>query len=216
MGHVLGLRHNFAGSTEGTITLAERDRMLKQYLTTGDYEMHEDKFLSRSIMDVFNAGDDALAGAQIRKIMRADKIGSGRLAAIYRHDKEAIDFGYFDKPMPGDTAFCTDDDLQTFLDCRRWDATATGVEFSAHRLNSVMSQMAIILADTFITALDPKRNGSPLRPDDIALASRNVLKVIAVYAKELFQWFSHSSRSALVEKNLPAYGPQTEQQIGNA
>lgn len=209
MGHVLGLRHNLAASTTGTITLAERNALLKSYLKTGKYDLSHDKYFSHSIMDVFTAADDAIVGAQIRELMRSDDIKDSRLRKIYRYDQEAIDFGYFNKPMPGDTPFCTDDDIPVYIDCRRWDASNTAVLYSSERLHSMMTQIAIIMADTFINAIDPQRNGGPVRVADIPLTSKNVVKVVDLYVKELFLWFSKGSRSVLVESKLPAYGLQT-------
>lgn len=212
MGHVLGLRHNLAASTAASMTLEERADILKAYLRSGEYDFDASKFFSRSIMDVFTAGDDAMVGAQMRKLMQTDDVSNSRLRTIYRYDQQAIDFGYRNQAMQGDTVFCTDEDIQLYIDCRRWDAGSASLQFNSERLNNMMTQIAIILADTVITSIDPKRPGGPLRIDDIPLTSRNVMKVLEVYAKELYVWFNKNSRAVAIEAVLPAYGPQGSEQ----
>ncbi len=44
VGHVLGLRHNLAGSTEGNMSLSLREPLLKDYLHTGVLDVHQDLF----------------------------------------------------------------------------------------------------------------------------------------------------------------------------
>lgn len=216
MGHVLGLRHNLAASTNGNISLAERDAILKSYLQTGEYHFEPHKYFSRSIMDVFSAADDALVGAQIRQLLRTDEITSSRLKDIYQYDQQAVAYGYYNQPMAGNLAFCTDDDIVRYLDCRRWDISDTPTLFAANRLNNMMTQVAIVLADTIISAIDPNRVGGALPVRDIPLTDRSVLKVMEQYAKELFSWYSQKARSAQIEARFAAFGPQNEEEINRA
>ncbi len=216
MGHVLGIRHNLAASTLGSITLAERDAALKNYLQSGQYKIDAKKFISRSIMDVFSAADDALVGAQIREILATDKVDNSRLATIFSFDKQAIEFGYFNKPMLGDVAFCTDEDTSKYLDCRRWDVSATPISFASSRLNGILNQVVIMLADTFILAIDPARKGGPIPLKDISLSNTGVMKLVDSYAKELLAWFSEKARSIQIESRFSAFGPQNEAAIRKA
>lgn len=212
-GHVLGLRHNLASSTQG-ISLNERKELLRSYLQTGDGELLEKPF-SRSIMDVFSAADDAIIGAQLRKLSASD-YKSSQIQEIYKYDKQAIDFGYFNKPMPGDMAFCTDEDMEKFLDCARWDISDTSILFASSRLNNSLDQISITLADTFIRAIDPKRKGGPIKIQDVPLNTNGVMNILSQYTKDLFSWHFKNSRSIAVESKLPALGPHNFQQINQA
>ena len=89
MGHVLGLRHNLAGSTEGNMSLADRDYALRAYLHTGKSNLNAEAFLSRSIMDVFSAADDALVGSQIRGLLQSEAIQNSKLAYLYDYDRQS-------------------------------------------------------------------------------------------------------------------------------
>lgn len=216
MGHVLGLRHNLAGSTDGNISLAERDIAMKNYLVTGAYGLSHDRVFSRSIMDVFSAADDAITGAQIRELMNSDPITNSRLKHVYAFDKQAIDYGYDDQPMPGNMSFCTDDDITRFLDCRRWDISNSPLLFASQRLNNMLNQVALVMADTFALAIDPSRKGGALRVKDIPLTDKGVLKVVDENVKEVFLWFNERARSTHTETAWPAYGPHNQKEITRA
>lgn len=216
MGHVLGLRHNLAGSTDGNISIAERDKAMKNYLVTGVYGLSHEQVFSRSIMDVFSAADDAITGAQIRELIESDSVSSSRLKQIYAFDTQAINYGYHGEPMVGDMSFCTDDDISRFLDCRRWDISNTPLLFAAQRLNSMLTQVAIVMADTFALAIDPARKGGPLTISDVPLTDRGVLKVVEDNVKEVFLWFNQRARSTQIETKYQAYGPHAQKEITDA
>lgn len=212
MGHVLGLRHNLAGNLSGTMSLAEHDSVLKSYLETGEFNRGHESYLSSSIMDVFSAADDALVGAQMRVLIH-DDISNSKLAHMYAHDKMAIDVGYFGKPITKHLPFCTDEDIGTYLDCRRWDTGNKPLMFNTQRQSSLMTQIAIMLADTFMITLNPDRAGGPMTVNDIPLTNAVVLKVVEQYVKDLLAWFDDNARSVQIESLFTALGPHNRQEI---
>lgn len=214
MGHVLGLRHNLAASTDTNMSLIKRNQLLESYLSTGHYDA-DDEALSTSIMDVFSAADDALIGAQIRQMLGHDP-HEGRLSSVYSYDKQAINHGYFLKPMLKDRAFCTDDDMERYLDCERWDVGNKPLLFSSFTLHNIMNQVSVALADTMIKAVDPNRGGGRVDIRDVPLNSDGTLKVLSQYLKDLFLWFNENSRSIKVEKEFPAFGPHNQKEINKA
>jgi len=215
LGHVLGLRHNMASSTAGNVSLLERKEALKTYLADAKPVLGSDKFLSRSIMDVFSAADDGLMGAQIREL-RNENLKTSKLKDIYLYDKQVIDYGYFDKPMTSNTPFCTDDDLKTYLDCRRWDVSSTSTLFAAQKLNGTFLQIAMVMAETFMNALDPDRKGGPIRIKDVPLGSANILKALQANIVDLYSWFNKDARSILIESQFGALGVHNRDAINKA
>lgn len=213
MGHVLGLRHNLAGSLLG-ISLSARKNALKSYLRNGEYSLPLTEVFSSSIMDVFSAVDDAIIGAQIRKLL-ADDENKAHIKDIFQYDKQALDYSYFKKPMLKNMAFCTDEDMEKFLDCSRWDISNTPVVFASNRINSAFEQIATSLADTIIKVIDPERKGGPQSVNDISLDTTEVQKIIEGYVKNLFSWLKKDARSVLVEKDFEALGVQNQEMIAN-
>lgn len=215
MGHVLGLRHNLAGSTQGNLSFKDREAALKKYLPSGSYGLDHTRYLSTSIMDVFGAADDALVGGQIRDLIN-DNIEDSRLGKLFKYDREAIRYGYHDEPMSNTLAFCTDDDVATYLDCRRWDAGPRSFEYTIHRLSSLMTQISIVLADAVANAVDPQRLSGPIAVGDISFNARTVAKISDSYIKEVFSWFNKTSRSVVEETQFTAFGLTNQQNINEA
>ena len=129
---------------------------------------------------------------------------------------KAIGFGYNNIPMRGDIAFCSDDDIPKYQDCLRWDVSSTPILFASSRLNNILNQAAILLADTFIMSIDPERKGGSLKVRDIPLTHEGMLKILDQYVKELFQWFNQKARSVRIEAHFDAFGPQNKEMITNA
>lgn len=213
MGHVMGLRHNLASSTASNISINERALMLKNYLKDGKPPLGKDKYFSHSIMDVFSAADDALMGSQIRELLEEADLKNSSLPKLYRHDVQAIKYGYFDENMPGNTPFCTDQDIPLFLDCQRWDVSNTPMLYAASRLNAMPAKVASVLAETFIQSIHPERKGGPLTVFDVGVSNKKVLKTVETHLKSLFFWFHRKSRSAQIEAQHPAFASYNEDEI---
>lgn len=116
LGHALGLRHNFAGSSSAKVSTEEIYESAKNYLR--DLE-HRGLETSTSIMDYVTGIDDVLMAARIKH-------------APLAYDKMAMDWAY----SKGDQAldekislYCTDDDIAVansqglqVYGCERFDA----------------------------------------------------------------------------------------------
>ena len=119
VGHTLGLRHNFAGSTHTNISHDKWEELTKMYFLSGI--VPEGIYPSSTVMDYTPSFSAAIQGGMIRL---------GREALEY--DKKAIEWGYSDDldweeidfPL-----FCTDDHkaLGIFQDCKTWDYMANPV-----------------------------------------------------------------------------------------
>ena len=87
VGHVLGLRHNFAGNLVNDIHRVVYENHWNNYLESG--EVPSDMAISSSIMDYHSIKDDMMLGRQIR---------SPETAAL-SHDKLAVEFLYGGKTL---------------------------------------------------------------------------------------------------------------------
>ena len=116
VGHVLGLRHNFAASTQTDLNNHNYDEVLQNYIKTGT--LPQDFVLSSSVMDYYPNLVDALHGAHIRK--KGNPL-------IY--DREAILHLYYSEsnPLLFTSPFCSEDhmDHETgrsyYQDCNEHD-----------------------------------------------------------------------------------------------
>jgi len=112
IGHTLGLRHNFAGSTSTTITPELLPAVQKTYFLTG--ELLSEMTPGSTVMDYTPPMGSAMIGAHIRQG-----------GAALEYDKQAITWGYSqaraeDMQFP---RFCTDTHRAKgiYHDCKVWD-----------------------------------------------------------------------------------------------
>ena len=85
VGHVLGLRHNFAGSLDADMSPKELDTFIKDYIVGNDLEKYVDRTTSSSSMEY----TEFKAAVFIGWKMKAQNMP-------LEHDKAAIRWGYFD------------------------------------------------------------------------------------------------------------------------
>ena len=120
IGHTLGLRHNFAASTQTDLNNDNYDETIQRYIKKG--ELPENFTLSSSVMDYFPHLVGSLIGAHIRH---------KRPPMIY--DKEAIRYLYFKdgNPFFFTSPYCSEDHFDPnassertsyYQDCNEFDA----------------------------------------------------------------------------------------------
>ncbi|MCB0417687.1 MAG: zinc-dependent metalloprotease, partial [Bdellovibrionales bacterium] len=98
VGHLMGLRHNFAGSLHTkNYPIAERTHLMKRYLA--EKSVPEDVQVSSSVMDYLPFQEDVLAGHMI-----------AHTKDILDYDRKAIEILYGDREIPASEVplFCTD------------------------------------------------------------------------------------------------------------
>ncbi len=113
MGHVLGLRHNFAGSSVRTSTDAQLMTAKLNYLAGKHTELLAS---STTVMDYTNSIETAMNGAVI-------------LNTVLPYDKLAIDWGTFGKGFAGENnQYCSDEHIllatsaqKSIYGCERFD-----------------------------------------------------------------------------------------------
>ncbi|MBI2603283.1 MAG: zinc-dependent metalloprotease [Deltaproteobacteria bacterium] len=127
VGHVLGLRHNFAGNLAANFGAKDRQATFQRYLdgNTGG------TVVTSSVMDYLALKESVIAGSLLKTESKAN---------VY--DEQAIQGLYFgaNYSRSGLALFCTDEDVGAFIDCNRW---RTGENAFTHAAQS---------ADEFIHA----------------------------------------------------------------
>ena len=87
VGHVLGLRHNFAGSLDGTLSRKELDDWFKAYVTGKPMDAYTNKLTGSSVMDYNILQSAVFIGWRMRALKEA-----------LPHDRAAIALGLFQHP----------------------------------------------------------------------------------------------------------------------
>lgn len=118
MGHVMGLRHNFAGSYYNGVDDGTHLEKTREFLTAGTIAPLA---LSTSIMDYANAVDDVMNGKYL-------------LTGVMTYDQNVIDWGYKGDESKKSLPFCTDGetdgDLKS-IGCDVFDSSRHPMAFAA-------------------------------------------------------------------------------------
>ena len=144
IGHTIGMKHNFAGSSQTDLNIENYDETVQNYLKTD--HLPENFQFSSSVMDYTTRMGSAFVGAHIRK---------KRPALSY--DRDAIQYLYLGKGHPFffSSPYCSDEHftypeleeggspfssppLPIYQDCERLDAFANPTAWHYHQLSQIV------------------------------------------------------------------------------
>ncbi len=205
VGHVLGLRHNFAGSLDTTVSHERLEKWLNAYLKQEDLSEFENDYTANSIMDyqVFVAA--ALTGAKMRTT-----------ETVLPHDRRAILWGYYDDREVAEkkTLYAADRDTGTWDDVNVFDYGADPVVTSYAAISDAVRQLPNALIEQFIRAKAPRdpRDQIPLEEVNLSFSARSV----GFELRDLLQWFGSSARSLTVERQFDFVGPLNRKEVQQA
>ncbi|MCB0403357.1 MAG: zinc-dependent metalloprotease, partial [Bdellovibrionales bacterium] len=155
VGHLMGLRHNFAGSLHTkNYPISERTNLMKRYLA--EKTVPEDVQVSSSVMDYLPFQEDVLAGHMIAKTKD-----------ILDYDRKAIEILYGDRKIPAKEVplFCTDTNVGGFVDCNRFDYGSSIVEYGTSSTQEAIDGLPYALLEKFIAAVAPLAGATPAEVD---------------------------------------------------
>ena len=145
IGHNLGLRHNFAGSTAARFDFHQRNAMFEAYVDEGDYPA--DAVGSSSVMDYSRFVEATMAGGRMRRNLEPGMYDILMTRMLYNAEIPTRN----EIPL-----FCTDDHVWAganagiWQDCKKWDVGASplvpGAVFGQTRLRNA----AYYLLEDFI------------------------------------------------------------------
>lgn len=204
VGHLLGLRHNFAGSLRTRNYPVDRRREIFRNYVERDV-VPADLETASSEMDYLPLEESALHGQQMRTLP----------GSMYPHDRLAIEMLYGGKtPALKDVPpFCTDSGVSKYSDCRRFDAGDSLLEFAAEAAQTSVQRLPNSLLETFIAIKSPLP-WERARP--IASANFDPEKIAAnlmAPMAEMMESFAPSRRSLLVARDFPFIGALNKEEV---
>ncbi len=141
VGHTLGMRHNFAGSLATNIEDTKREETYLQYITDG--KTPEGVIPSSSVMDYQPFQEGVLTGDLIARSTKA-----------LDYDEKAIQILYFDKKydLASMPLFCTDSQLDKFIDCATFDYGKSEFDFIKSSEKRAFDTLPYVLMERYIAA----------------------------------------------------------------
>ena len=191
IGHVLGLRHNFAGSTQTDLTLENYDQTIRNYIETG--EVPEDFVISSTSMDYFPVIVDGLVGAKIR--LKHPPMS---------YDRDAVRFLYLGEgnPLLFSSPYCSDEEAGAFLyqDCNQFDTFANPTAWHYHQMSEMLSYFPSQIVEGY-QALEKSLSTTSKKYDDpheffqkYPLTPKNDAAILSHYFKRMAQSISQEAK----------------------
>ena len=174
VGHVLGLRHNFAGSLGINYTREERQRYFKNYLK--DLKVPSTVVPGNSIMD-YNAYEESVFMGNRMRVGQEKLLDYDKMAIHHLYVKgvegstkgsskmPSSDFNEYNRPL-----FCTDSHRLDFVDCDIFDVFASPVEEAVHTLNNRVRNLPGRILERFARAKDPSAGKHPWPLEKVSLS----------------------------------------------
>ena len=197
VGHILGLRHNFAGSLAATLTSQELDDWFKAYLLGQPLDAYTNKLVSSSIMEYTVFKGSVFVGWQ----MRANK-------HILPHDHAAIAWGYNDsaEARTNKLLFASDEDSFVYGDVKTFDYGPTPVVGAYSDAAQLISLLPNSVIETFIRARAPQNIHDRLPLEQVNLDYTVTARQIAGEFAGQLLWFRSETRSLSVENQFDYIG----------
>lgn len=144
MGHIMGLRHNFAGSMVNEWKGLEQEDIVRQYIKEGTFSADIKMPLS-SVMEYASTEDYLIVGSMMKT--------AGSPALDY--DYYVIQWGYFgsdERPVYEGHPFCTDSQIGMSQDCAVNDSGGHIVERNSYLSTSGLEGIPLQLAERYLIA----------------------------------------------------------------
>lgn len=197
VGHVLGLRHNFAGSLAATLSRKDLDAWFKAYITGQPLDAYTNKLTSSAMMEytVFKGG--AFIGWRMRTVKEP-----------LPHDRAAIQWGYYDsqEARTNKLLFASDEDSLRYGDVRTFDYGPDPVVNAYAETASLIEFLPNNVIETFIRARAPRNPQDRIPLELVNLSYNSIARELANQFADELLWFRSETRSLRVERQFDFIG----------
>ncbi|HWY29579.1 MAG TPA: zinc-dependent metalloprotease [Candidatus Acidoferrum sp.] len=197
VGHILGLRHNFAGSLGATLTSKELDDWFNAYLSGRPLDSYTNKIASTSVMEYTVFKGAVFTGWLMRTVKQP-----------MPHDHAAIAWGYFDNPeaRTNKMLFASDEDVGIYGDVKRFDYGRDPVVSAYTDAAKIIDLLPNMIIETFISARAPQNPNDRVPLEQVPLEAPLVAGALANDLDDELQWFKSDTRSLRVENDFDYIG----------
>ncbi len=207
VGHMLGLRHNFAGSLASTLSQKEMNDWFKAYCADDNTKLLANRIPTSSVMDYIDLRASLYVGWKIRKTTE-----------VLPYDLAAIRWGYLSSNEVAEKRmlFATDQDVGKYGDVALFDSGTEPVVAAYAALGQELKTLPSTLIEQFIAAKAPRdpRDKKPL--DQLNLDPERALGRLTDAYGNLLSWFKAGRRSLKVEQEFPFVGPLNQKEVYKA
>jgi len=207
VGHVLGLRHNFAGSLGSDLTHRELDDWFRAYLADRGTGAFSNRLSSASTMEYNDFKASAFIGWKMRTETNA-----------LPHDVAAIQWGYFDAKEASEKKllFGTDGGSAVWGDVLTFDYGVEPVVGAYGSLSARLRNLPNSVVEEFIRARAPRDPRDRVPLEQVNLAANGAALLVANDVASMLSWFRASARSLKVENRFEFIGELNQKERAKA
>jgi hypothetical protein len=197
VGHVLGLRHNFAGSLAATLTRKELDEWFQAYICGKPTAAYTNKLASSSMMEYTIFKGAVFTGWLMRTVKEP-----------LPHDRAAIGWGYSDSTEARDKKmlFATDDDVGRYGDVRTFDYGPDPLVNAYSEMAEILNLLPNNLLETFVSARAPRNPHDRIPLEQVNLNYAGYAAELANQFADMLSWFRAETRSLRIENQFDFVG----------
>jgi hypothetical protein len=197
VGHIMGLRHNFAGSLGATLTAKELNDWFKAYLLGKPLDAYTNKLASTSVMEYTIFKGSVFIGWQMRTLKQ-----------VLPHDHAAIAWGYYDsaEARTNKVLFATDDDTMKYGDARTFDYGPEPVVSAYAETAQIIDLLPNNVIERFIAARAPQNPHDRIPLEQVIFNYTATANEIAGQFVNALIWFKADTRSLRVENQFDYVG----------
>jgi hypothetical protein len=197
VGHVLGLRHNFAGSLSATLTQTELEDWFRAYIVGKPLDAYTNKITSGAVMDYNILKSAVFIGWRMRTLKTA-----------LPHDQAAIAWGYFDSSAArtNKLLFGTDEETLRFGDVRLFDYGDDPVISDYTLIAEMIDLLPNNVIETFIRVRAPRNPHDRIPLEQVNLSYAYYAAVLSGEFGDILDWFKTETRSLRVENKFDFIG----------
>lgn len=203
VGHVLGLRHNFAGSLIANYDMADRRELALSYYR--NMKAPPGIVDSSSVMEYSRFEESSWNG---------DTLQHGAPALAY--DQVAMDHLYNGKEIPANSPlFCMDSQIAKYADCNMSDAGRSTVSYAVGNYTYNLQSVPVKVLNQFISEVKiPDAPGAPTKPiKNVLLSPAAFAHLIALDRYKLMSLFKDEVRLIQVRGPLYPIWPSTNNRV---
>ena len=197
VGHIMGLRHNFAGSLGATLSAKELNEWFKAYLLGKPLDAYTNKLASTSIMEYTIFKGSVFVGWQMRTLKQ-----------VLPHDHAAIAWGYYDsaEARTNKLLFASDEDSMKYGDVRTFDYGPEPVVGAYAETAQIIDLLPNSVIERFIAARAPQNPHDRIPLEQVNLNYTATASEIAGQFVSALIWFRADTRSLRVENQFDYIG----------
>ncbi len=203
VGHVLGLRHNFAGNLIANYDMSDRRELALSYYH--NMKAPAGIVASSSVMEYSRFEESSWNG---------DLLQHGAPALAY--DQVAMDHLYNGKEIPAHSPlFCTDSQIVKYADCNMSDAARSTVSYAVGNYNYSLQSVPAKVLNQFVSEVKiPDAPGVPIKPiKNVLLSPAAFAHLIALDRYKLMSLLKDEVRLIQVRGPLFPIWPSTNDKV---